>query len=60
MQVSYQSGICHGVLGLLLFALLGYIHFLVVADNLPGLLVQVVHVYVVIEGLRGRSELAEV
>ena len=60
MQVSYQSGICHGVLGLLLLALFGSIQLLVVADNLPGLLIQVVHVYVVIEGLRGRSELAEV
>ena len=60
MQVSYQSGIRHGVLGLLLLALLGSIQLLVVAYYFPGLLIQVVHVYVIIEGLRGRSELAEV
>ena len=60
MQVSYQSSICHGVLGVLLFALLGSIQLLVIAYYFAGLLVKVVHVYVVIEGLRGRSELAEV
>ena len=60
MQVSYQSSICHGVLGLFLFALLGSIQLLVVAYYLPSLLIQVVHVYVVIKGLCGRSELAEV
>jgi len=60
VQFSYQTGICHGVLGLLLLALFGSVQLLVVADYLPGLLIQVVHVYVVIEGLSGRSELAEV
>jgi hypothetical protein len=44
----------------LLFALLGSIQLLVIAYYFAGLLVKVVHVYVVIEGLRGRSELAEV
>jgi hypothetical protein len=60
VQVSDQSGICHGVLGLLLLPIFGSIQLLVVADYLPSPLIEVVHVYVVIEGLRGRCKLAEV
>jgi hypothetical protein len=58
IKVSYQA--CTGLSGGGLLFLLGAVQFLVVPDDLFGLVVEVVHVDVIVEGLRARRKTSKV